>query len=264
MTPLRGQLTVILAVVIPPSFLRRGKGEVGRDDGENVSGSTDDGLTWTEAREITQTVKATSWTWYATGPVHGIQLKNEPFKGRLMIPCDHIISGTKKYYSHVIYSDDHGATWNAGGSTPQDQVNECTVAELPDGRLMLNMRNYDRNKKNRKVSFSADGGATWSDLRDDASLIEPICQAALLDITLRGNRKALVFLNPSDSLSRRNLVLQVSHDEGVTWEPVCTVHAGPAAYSDIVQINRRTLGCLYEGGEKSAYEGIWFEAVIYH
>jgi hypothetical protein len=41
-----------------------------------------------------------------------------------------------------VSSDDHGITWKIGGSTPQDQVNECTLAELPDRGLILNMRNY--------------------------------------------------------------------------------------------------------------------------
>ena len=32
------------------------------------------------------------------------------------------------------------------------------VAELPGGKLMLNMRNYDRSKKARQVAISANGG----------------------------------------------------------------------------------------------------------
>ena len=226
-----------------------------------VMQSGDDGSNWSQAKEITSTVKLPSWTWYATGPVHGIQLKSKPYKGRLIIPCDHIEAGTKKYFSHVIYSDDHGSTWNLGGTTPQDQVNECTVAELPDGRLMLNMRNYDRRQKNRKVSISGDGGVSWTDLRDDPKLIEPICQAALLDITFKGRRKVLGFLNPSDSLLRRNLELKLSSDEGQSWWVLSTVHAGSSAYSDLVQVNRQELGCLYEAGVLSAYDGIRFRKV---
>ncbi|MFO7615875.1 MAG: sialidase family protein [Bacteroidales bacterium] len=223
--------------------------------------SKNEGKSWSGALEITAEVKDPRWTWYATGPVHGIQLEMSPFKDRMVIPCDHIEAGTKKYFSHVIYSDDHGTTWKLGGTTPQDQVNECTVAELPDGRLMLNMRNYDRLQKNRKVSFSDDGGATWSDLKDDPALVEPICQASLLSIKTRDRRSALLFLNPADSLSRVNMTLRISRDEGITWETVRTVHAGPSAYSDLVGIDRRRVGCLYEAGERSAYEGIHFKIV---
>ncbi|QCX38072.1 exo-alpha-sialidase [Aureibaculum algae] len=126
--------------------------------------SIDDGKSWSMPKEITKSVKKQDWTWYATGPVHGIQLEYGKNKGRLIIPSDHIEGGSKKYYSHIIYSDDHGMTWQLGGRTNQDQVNECTVVELSDGNLMLNMRNYDRTQKARKIAISKDGGASWEDI----------------------------------------------------------------------------------------------------
>ena len=43
-----------------------------------------------------------NWTWYATGPVHGIQISRGSYKDRLIIPCDHIESQTKKYFSHIL------------------------------------------------------------------------------------------------------------------------------------------------------------------
>ena len=95
--------------------------------------SNDHGASWSKPHNISSTVKLPDWTWYATGPVHGIQLKQEPYKGRLVIPCDHIEKESKKYYSHIIYSDDHGVSWKLGGTTPEDQVNECTVVELNSG-----------------------------------------------------------------------------------------------------------------------------------
>ena len=71
-----------------------------------VTHSTDDGVTWTKPTEITDSTKLTNWTWYATGPGAGIQIERGPHQRRLVIPCDHIEAGTKRYYSHVIYSDD--------------------------------------------------------------------------------------------------------------------------------------------------------------
>jgi sialidase-1 len=226
-----------------------------------VLNSTDDGQSWSGAREITGDVKQPGWTWYATGPVHGIQLEKKPYRGRLVIPCDHIESGTKKYYSHTIYSDDHGATWKLGGTTPQDQVNECTVAELADGKLILNMRNYDRKQKNRKISISSDGGESWSDIRDDRQLIEPICQAGLMSVWGKGKKESLYFLNPSDSLNRTNLTLKMSRDAGRNWVTLRVVHPGPSAYSDLVSIHPEAIGCLYEAGEQSPYEAIWFRII---
>jgi sialidase-1 len=227
-----------------------------------VMRSEDDGITWSAPEEITQAVKKKNWTWYATGPCHGIQVKQGPFAGRLIIPCDHIEARTKMYFSHIIYSDDHGNTWELGGTTPQDQVNECTVAELGNGRLMLNMRNYDRSQECRKISFSGDGGITWSDIVSDTALIEPICQASLLGILKNeDNRVYLYFTNPAHRSNRENMTLKISDDEGQTWETLAILYRGPSAYSDLVELPNGNLGCLFEAGNESPYEGIVFKEV---
>ena len=227
-----------------------------------VMSSTDEGLSWSEPREITTSVKKDNWTWYATGPCHGIQLKQEAHKGRLLIPCDHIEAISKKYYSHVIYSDDQGITWKLGGSTPQDQVNECTVAELSDGRVILNMRNYDRSQKSRKVAFSEDGGHTWGDLNPDETLIEPICQACMLMVSPEKEEATiLLFLNPADKKSRQNITLRTSLDDGKSWKGSMVLHRGPGAYSDLTQLSNGNIACLYEAGLSNPYQGIVFEVV---
>jgi len=222
-----------------------------------IAQSNDHGLSWDNPKEITTSTKQDNWTWYATGPVHGIQMHyNEKYQGRLIIPCDHIEAETKHYYSHVIYSDDKGETWKLGGSTPQHQVNECAIAELPNGDLMLNMRNYDRSSKNRKISISKDGGISWSDLKSDAALIEPICQGSLI---IDGNN--LFCSNPASKKSRKKMTIKMSSDNGESWGEKIVVNKGPSAYSDLVIIEDGLIGILYEGGKKSAYEGIAFEVI---
>lgn len=224
--------------------------------------SGDEGMSWTDPQEITASVKEENWTWYATGPCHGIQLRKGPAKGRLLIPCDHIEAGSKKYYSHTIYSDDHGKSWQLGGTTPQDQVNECTVAELPDGRVMLNMRNYDRSQKSRKIAVSEDGGITWGNIYSDRSLIEPICQASLLAVY--GEKEGgftLYFLNPAHEKKRQNLILRSSQDEGTSWPESQVLHEGPGAYSDLTLLGNGNLACLFEAGSSSPYEGIVFSVI---
>ena len=74
-------------------------------------------------------------------PGIGIQTRG----GRLVIPANHALAGTKVHQSHLFYSDDRGKTWTLGGIAA-DHTNESQVVELADGRLMLNMRNHPPKK----------------------------------------------------------------------------------------------------------------------
>ncbi|MCR9245259.1 MAG: glycoside hydrolase [bacterium] len=210
--------------------------------------SSDDGLTWEKPRELTATTKLANWTWYATGPGAGIQLERGEHRGRLVVPCDHIEAETKHYYSHVIYSDDHGATWQLGGSSPRPQVNECEVVERADGSLLLNMRNYDRKQRRRQVCVSSDGGQTWRDQRHDPMLIEPICQASVRRMRWPNEDVPglIAFSNPAHESRRERLTLRFSVDDTKTWIGQRVLHPGGSAYSCLVALPGGALGCLFE------------------
>jgi sialidase-1 len=207
-----------------------------------VISSNDDGASWSKPVDITASAKLPEWTWYATGPGVGIQLKS----GRLLIPCDHRVLGASKYRSHVIYSDDHGKTWKLGGVVGED-VNECQAVELGDGSVMINLRSYRANQKCRAVSISKDGGETWSAITDDATLIEPICQASLVRFAGDATHKPmLLFCNPASQQKREKLTLRISHDEGRTWPIAKLIYEGSSAYSCLTVLPDATVGCLYE------------------
>jgi sialidase-1 len=225
-----------------------------------VTYSEDDGMRWATPIEITSDVNRPGWTWYATGPGAGIQIERGRHRGRLVIPCDHIEAETKHRYSHVIYSDDHGHTWKLGGRTPQHQVNECEVVELTGGRLMLNMRNYDRSQRRRKVSISRDGGMTWGVIYADTALIEPICQASIRRYSWpgRGSQDIILFSNPAHEEERVNMAVRLSYDGGKSWPSSQSLHAGPSAYSCLAVLPNGDVACLYEAGENQPYESIVF------
>lgn len=215
-----------------------------------LASSADSGKTWSEPRRITDSVKQADWTWYATGPGIGIQLTRGPHRGRLIIPCDHrvrqIADRRQSSRSHVIYSDDHGRSWRIGGVT-DFLMNECAVAELAGGELLLNMRS-NRGLARRGVALSSDAGLTWSACRDDATLVEPVCQASLIRWTWPGDnsRSRLAFCNPASANQRRELTVRLSYDEGQTWPVKHLVHDGSAAYSCLAALPDSQLGILYE------------------
>lgn len=223
-----------------------------------ITSSRDDGLTWTAPRVITADVKRPDWGWYATGPGNGIQLTRGPHQGRLVIPCDHRVNDKGDWNeagrSHIIYSDDHGETWQLGGVTDWG-MNECAVVELADGRLMLNMRSY-RGLNQRGVATSDDSGLTWSAVAHDSTLIEPVCQASLIRHSWPSNHEpgALVFSNPA-AKERHHLTVRISFDEGKTWPTEKLLYPESAAYSSLVALPNGDIGILYE---RDSYQRLTF------
>lgn len=227
-----------------------------------ATASTDDGKNWDAPKEITSTVKGPNWGWYATGPCHGIQITQGAHKDRLVIPCDYIEVGAgRRGNSHVIYSDDAGASWKLGGVVPQHSSlnpNESTVTELSDGRLMLNMR-VGSNQNQRVYSISSDGGATWSALEQAPALTDPVCQGSITSGET-GNGFGVFFSNAANTV-RNSMTIKMSTDNGISWTKKKVVFTGPAAYSDLVVLEAGQLGLLYEAGIGAYTDGIAYRLV---
>lgn len=195
--------------------------------------SDTDGLSWSAPVEITSDVKKDDWTWYATGPCHGIQLQSEEYKNRLVVPSNHVKSGTQNHFSQMLYSDDGGKSWSLGESTVVPNANESSAAELPDGTVLLNMRNMNQQENYRLQARSADGGETLSPMQHVEQLIEPVCQANIINYTRNEKiTNTLLFSNPHSTV-RKHMTIQISCDGGVSWQPKVSVYEGHSAYSDM-------------------------------
>jgi sialidase-1 len=233
-----------------------------------VCHSDDDGRSWTAPVNITASTKDPGWGWYATGPGVGIQLAHGPHRGRLMIPCDHSYDleggsgATEGGGSHVIYSDDNGASWKLGG-TVRPEMNESQAVELADGQggLLLNMRTFS-SRNCRAQSVSADGGLTWTAPAYQPELVEPRCQASILRYNWPDDSGPgrILFSNPA-SPRRNRMTVRVSYDDARTWPAQKVLHEGPAAYSCLAVLPDKRIGCLYECGEKSPYQTITFARI---
>jgi len=210
--------------------------------------SDDDGRTWAPALALPE-LRQPHWGWYATGPGNAIQVGRGAFRGRIVVPANHsdTQSGAGHYYrSHVVFSDDGGASWSLGG-TAGPATNESAVIERADGSLMLNMRSY-AGRNRRAVSVSTDGGVSWSVPVLDDALVEPVCQASMV----RDDRShvasatpRILFVNPASTM-RERLTLRVSTDDGRSWGDETVVYPGSAAYSSISVLPDGRVGILFE------------------
>jgi sialidase-1 len=211
--------------------------------------SKDNGETWTTPIEITKDVKLPGWTWYATGPSHGIQLKN----GTLVIPADHIVR--RKMQGHVIYSKDGGSTWQLGGTVPTGE--EGTLVELDNGDLYINIRPVKPGY--RVTAISHDKGMTWTDISHDKALPDPACQGNLIKIE-KPQGSLYLFTNPADTLHREKMTVRLSNDECKTWSKSRVLYEGLASYSALSLIDPEsgTIGCIFERGANFYAEQIVF------
>lgn len=233
-----------------------------------VTSSSDDGQTWAAPRDITVDASRPGWGWYAMGPGCGIQLtasgSNHSHPGRLVIPANHRTTPDRSgpSSSHVIFSDDHGRSWHVGG-TVGPHTNECQLAELGDGRLLINCRNH-RGKApgnpsgktagkstpagRRITALSSDAGLTWSEPALDDTLIEPTCQAGLIRLAkLSADGQArLLFTNPASATARTQLTIRLSEDDGRSWPRSLLLEAGSSGYSSPAELADGRIGVLYE------------------
>ncbi len=209
--------------------------------------SYDDGLTWTEPEKISSQVRLDSWTWYATGPCHGVQT----LSGRYIIPCNHAeLDNIPRNVtrSHIIYSDDKGKNWEIGGMCDW-RTNEACIAETHAG-LYINMRSRLFGAF-RAYAVSKDDGLTFSECKYSDVLVDPYCQGSIKEY-----KNGILFCNASSEAKRENLTLRFSDDSWKCWKQSLLLERDFGAYSDIAINDRGNVLVLYEGMHKNRYDCI--------
>jgi len=213
--------------------------------------SCDEGASWSEPEEITYALEAArpsyNWTCAAVGPGHGMRLSS----GRLiaavwLASCSSSITRHGPSRISAIYSDDRGESWTLGEIfEPIGSVspNESCVAELSDGRVIMNIRAARPDGESytvphyRYLAYSRDGGATWGDTRPEAQLPDPVCCGGMCNIP-----GGLLFTNCATWVSRSNHTLRQSMDDGRTWTDALMYDA-LGGYSD----------CIFSGATRTAF-----------
>ncbi|MBK5291252.1 MAG: exo-alpha-sialidase [Acidobacteriia bacterium] len=230
--------------------------------------SVDDGMTFTDPVEITATFEKFrpdyDWKVIATGPGHGIQLRN----GRLLVPV--WLSDGAGGHAHrpsivsTIYSDDHGKNWQRGAIVVRHpdlkNPSETIAVQLAGGRVALNIR-HESPEHRRAISYSRDGSTGWTKPTLHPQLLEPVCMASIIRLSLPSGSAPgrIIFANPhSDeprdpakpegNHKRQNVTVKMSYDEGLTWPVSKSIEPGVSGYSDLAAGPDASIYLIYERG----------------
>ena len=239
-----------------------------------MSYSDDDGKTWSAPKDITYGIRKDWMHFLGTGPGTGIALHSGPHKGRLVIPAYttnnvSYLSGSQS--SRVIYSDDHGETWNAGEAVndnrpvgnqtihsstmnnPGAQNTESTVVQLNNGDLKLFMRGLTGDLQ---VATSKDGGATWEkDVKRYADVKDVYVQMSAIHTVQNG--KEYIILSNAGGPGRYNGLVhlaQVEANGDLTWFKHNPIQSGKFAYNSLQDLGNGEFGLLYEHADNNQNE----------
>ena len=233
--------------------------------------SDDDGLTWSQPRDLSDEILPPTWnSWYATGPVHGIQLTRGKHRGRLVFGVNtETWDGSRVTANNaaLIVSDDGGDHWRIGATdsypiaadgTWRQKPSEVTLTERTDGSVLVSGREQDgTDLGHRTQAVSRDGGDSFTaPFRDLPDLYAPQVQCSTLGVGAR-----ILLSCDADPDRRRTMMIRSSYDGGRTWDSVdrgTVVTKDWSGYSDMARIDRDTVGLLYEGGAVSATDEIRF------
>ena len=231
-----------------------------------MSYSDDDGKTWSAPKDITHGIRKDWMHFLGTGPGTGIALRTGPHKGRLVIPVYttnnvSYLSGSQS--SRVIYSDDHGETWQAGEAVndnrpvgnqtihsstmnnPGAQNTESTVVQLNNGDLKLFMRGLTGDLQ---VATSHDGGATWDkEIKRYPQVKDVYVQMSAIHTMHEG--KEYILLSNAGGPGRNNGLVHLARVEEngeLTWLKHNPIQSGKFAYNSLQDLGNGEYGLLYE------------------
>ncbi len=217
--------------------------------------SSDGGRSWSAPINITEQVKDADCASVFQGPGRGITMAD----GTLVVPVQ-IWKSVSEVSAAIIWSKDGGASWKLS-SPAVSRVCEDQVAEVSEGVLMLNMRNYYSNDRTRKVYVTEDLGESWTVHAGNDLLPEPQCQASLLMCPERG---VLLFANPASTSARVDFTVRASPDGGLSWPHSLLLDEEMGwGYSCMTMIDEDTIGILYEGGTAQiVFQAVKLEDVL--
>lgn len=207
-----------------------------------ISESSDNGLTWSEKRCITDHIYE-KFNWHGAFAASGnaLQLKD----GRLMfvVAARHTPEWGGPLTNHACYSDDGGRTWNV--SQGAGIGDEAKVVELENGDILMSVR----NRGFRKFCRSTDRGETWGASFESTDLPEPACNGDIIRYPSKDGKTRILQTIPASSTIREKVSIYLSKDEGASWPVKKQLCDTLSAYSSIAILPDGSIGVLFEEGK---------------
>lgn len=222
--------------------------------------SDDQGLTWSDPICLNPSVKDSDAGFLGVCPGRGIQINNGDYKGRLIFPVYEIDWAKDTQAFSIIYSDDHGTTWQKGTTISLNDtvgnMSETQLIQYPDGTLQA----FSRTQKAGCVgsAYSSDGGMTWS----DGMLVEELpltngsgCQISAINYEGEIDGYPAVLLSAPAGEGRKNGFIYVGLIEPaahgayqIRWAYQTEITDADSyfAYSCLTQLPDGNIGLLYE------------------
>lgn len=235
----------------------------------SISRSSDGGLTWAPAVDISDQIFTTDLA--GDQPIKlnaafassggALQLNN----GRLMFVLVTRQEGLKPFPCYAIYSDDGGKTWHASKNPGTVDGDESKVVQLPNGDVLMSIR--ARFGKTRKFSLSKDNGETWTEFTEGYDNLPDVrCNGDIIPV--KHNGKDVLLQSLPAGPGRSNITIYASYDNGKTWPKSYQVMNGPAAYSVMTLMpDGKTVAMLSEEATADADANhsqgyyIWFTSI---
>lgn len=227
--------------------------------------SSDNGITWTAPVDLTNQIYGSGCSnpvtqnWYAVWISSGRQLQLS--SGRLVAVVGVRTTSSTTINNTVIYSDDHGTTWNIITSVTNNNPagdgftgDESKAVQLNNGNLMMSSRTSINGP--RVFRTSTDSGSTWSAYTTQSNMHDPKCNGDFIrySSTLSGASQNILLhsLPNSTTTTRQNLTVFASQDEGATFPVSKTIFPGLAQYSSLTVLPDNTIGMYYEMADPGA------------
>jgi sialidase-1 len=205
--------------------------------------STDHGKTYGEFQDLQRTYLPKLDRCMAMTSGTGVRMRDDgPYAGRLLTTVVH-----NSYKGDVVlWSDDHGKTYNYSTDLLVAGVDEGQLAQLPNGSLVNLMRNcwhgttkqcaqsvsgqaeFPSDSNLLSYSISTSGGQSWGPIQLQKELPTPVCKSSII-----GFNGTLFFVGPWSESSRTNVTVAASLDQGLTWPHRLQLVNGLSGYTSV-------------------------------